>query len=387
MRMGIGDLNSEVEKENLNDTYINAIQWEYAQIDESWLQLHYKITVGLFVFSFFVEFAMGMLLINSTMVTTTVYIYFLKFFIIPSGINFICIAIDSLIMKSDRISQIRKIYSISLIFVCIDFILFTVHITFAATYFIFAIAIMLTTVYANYWLTSITAAASILAVAVSELFIKWDTDKITVFQSTQRLGDFLISLFVLIAFSIACMVIIRFEQRKNRASIQKEIERQQLQESILMDEMTGIYNRKAFSAELKSIEDHAQSIRYILAVMDIDNFKSINDTWGHHMGDRCLIELAGILKECNTKVTSFRYGGDEFCLLFSDVDMVYAEEVCKEIQDKVNHLNFEGYPTLKLTVSFGLAENSDQMDTMRLFIHADHALYEAKRVRNAIRIF
>lgn len=387
MRMGIGDLNSEVEKENLNDTYINAIQREYAQIDESWLQLHYKITVGLFVFSFFVEFAMGMLLINSTMVTTTVYIYFLKFFIIPSGINFICIAIDSLIMKSDRISQIRKIYSISLIFVCIDFILFTVHITFAATYFIFAIAIMLTTVYANYWLTSITAAASILAVAVSELFIKWDTDKITVFQSTQRLGDFLISLFVLIAFSIACMVIIRFEQRKNRASIQKEIERQQLQESILMDEMTGIYNRKAFSAELKSIEDHAQSIRYILAVMDIDNFKSINDTWGHHMGDRCLIELAGILKECNTKVTSFRYGGDEFCLLFSDVDMVYAEEVCKEIQDKVNHLNFEGYPTLKLTVSFGLAENSDQMDTMRLFIHADHALYEAKRVRNAIRIF
>lgn len=385
--MGIGDLNSEVEKENLNDTYINAIQREYAQIDESWLQLHYKITVGLFVFSFFVEFAMGMLLINSTMVTTTVYIYFLKFFIIPSGINFICIAIDSLIMKSDRISQIRKIYSISLIFVCIDFILFTVHITFAATYFIFAIAIMLTTVYANYWLTSITAAASILAVAVSELFIKWDTDKITVFQSTQRLGDFLISLFVLIAFSIACMVIIRFEQRKNRASIQKEIERQQLQESILMDEMTGIYNRKAFSAELKSIEDHAQSIRYILAVMDIDNFKSINDTWGHHMGDRCLIELAGILKECNTKVTSFRYGGDEFCLLFSDVDMVYAEEVCKEIQDKVNHLSFEGYPTLKLTVSFGLAENSDQMDTMRLFIHADHALYEAKRVRNAIRIF
>lgn len=385
--MGIGDLNSEVEKENLNDTYINAIQREYAQIDESWLQLHYKITVGLFVFSFFVEFAMGMLLINSTMVTTTVYIYFLKFFIIPSGINFICIAIDSLIMKSDRISQIRKIYSISLIFVCIDFILFTVHITFAATYFIFAIAIMLTTVYANYWLTSITAAASILAVAVSELFIKWDTDKITVFQSTQRLGDFLISLFVLIAFSIACMVIIRFEQRKNRASIQKEIERQQLQESILMDEMTGIYNRKAFSAELKSIEDHAHSIRYILAVMDIDNFKSINDTWGHHMGDRCLIELAGILKECNTKVTSFRYGGDEFCLLFSDVDMVYAEEVCKEIQDKVNHLNFEGYPTLKLTVSFGLAENSDQMDTMRLFIHADHALYEAKRVRNAIRIF
>lgn len=385
--MGIECLNSETEKENSNDIYINAIEQEYAQIDKSWLQLHYKISVGLFVFSFFVEFAMGMLLINSAMVTTTAYMFFLKFFIVPSGINFICIAIDTLIMKSDRVSQIRKIYSVSLIFVCIDFILFTVHITFAATYFIFAIAIMLTTVYADYYLTIITAAVSLLAVAASELFIKWDLDKITVFQSTQRLGDFLISLFVLIAFSLACMVIIRFEQRKNRASIQKEIERQQLQESILMDEMTGIYNRKAFTAKLKGIEDHTQPVRYILTVMDIDNFKNINDTWGHHVGDRCLIEFAGILKEYNTKAISFRYGGDEFCLLFFGVTMAHAEAVCREIQHKVNHLHFEDCPALKLTVSIGLAENSDQLDAMKLFIHADHALYEAKRVRNAIRIF
>lgn len=385
--MGIDDLNSEIEKESLNDAYINAIQREYTQIDESWLQLHYKISVGLFVFSFFVELSMGMILIHSPMITTTVSVYFLKFFIIPSGINFICIIIGFLIMKSDRISQIRKIYSISLIFVCIDFVLFTVHVTFAATYFIFAIAIMLTTVYANYYLTSITAVSSILAVTVSELFIKWDLDKVTVFESTHRLVDFLISLFVLIAFSIACMIIILFEQRKNRASIQKEIERQQLQESVLMDEMTGIYNRKAFTAKLKSIEDHAQSTRYILTVMDIDNFKSINDTWGHHVGDRCLVEFARILKEYQTEVTSFRYGGDEFCLLFCDVDMAYAEAVCREIQDKVNGLHLESYPTLKLSVSFGLAENTDQLDTVRLFIHADRALYEAKRLRNAICVF
>lgn len=377
----------DIEKEDFTDRHISAIRKEHEKIDGKWLQLHYNTSVGLVVFAFLVEIALGMLLINSDMLSTTVYRFFWKFLIVPSGINFVCIIIDTLIMKSRHISQTYKIYSVSLIFVGICFILFTVHSTFVTTYYIFAIAIMLTTIYASYRVTSITALTGIAALIISELFIKWDTDKISIFQSTHRLADFLISLFVLIAFSVACMVAIRFEQKKNTASIQKEIERQQLQQSVYMDEMTGIYNRKAFHAELKYVEDTEQNKDYILAIVDIDRFKNINDTWGHHIGDRCLIEFAKILKEYNTNITSFRYGGDEFCLLFCNIDMTDAEAICGEIQSKVNSLVFEDYPELKLTASFGLAANTDQIGTVRLFIHADRALYEAKKDRNAIRIF
>lgn len=67
--------------------------------------------------------------------------------------------------------------------------------------------------------------------------------------------------------------------------------------------------------------------------------------------------------------------------------MEEAVSICEKIQVRLNHLFFEDYPKLMLTASFGLAAISDQVDTVRLFIHADRALYEAKKVRNAIHVF
>lgn len=385
--MGFERFEFSVDEEKLDDMYIRAVQDEYTKIDESWLQLHYKTSIILVIFSLLVEIAMGMILVNSDMLTTTVYRYYLKFLIIPSGINFILITIETLIMRSKRFSQNHKIYSVSLIYVGIGFVLFSVHCTFTSAYYIFAIAIMLTAIYADYRVTCVTALASISSIIISELFLEWDKDKISVFENTHRMGDFLISLFVLLAFSIAIMAVIRFERRKNSAGIQKEIERQLLQQSVHMDEMTGVYNRKAFRAEMKYVEDTASDRNYTLAIVDIDKFKDVNDTWGHHVGDRCLIEFAKILKEFCLDMTPFRYGGDEFCLLFCDKSMEEAEAICGEIKARVNLLCFEDYPTLILTASFGIASISDQVDTVRLFIHADRALYEAKKVRNAIRTF
>ncbi len=376
-----------INKENFNDIYIRAVEKEYAKIDGKWLQLHYRTSIVLVIFSFLVELVMGVFLINSDMLGTTVYKFFIKFLIIPSGINFIFIVLNMLIIKSKRLSQTFKIYLVSLIFTCIDFILFTVHGAFVATYYIASIAIMLTIIYANYYVTGITALASIISMVVSELFIKWDVDKISIFQSTHRLSEFLITLITLITFSIACMVVIQFKRKKNSAILQKEVERQELQQSVHIDEMTGIYNRKAFRDKLKYVEDTASDVKHILAIVDIDKFKNVNDTWGHHIGDRCLIEFAKILKEYDTNIIPFRYGGDEFCLLFQDISLEAAETICREIQSKVNELVFDDYPELKLAASFGLAAISDKVDTVKLFIHADHALYEAKKLRNSVRVF
>ncbi len=385
--METGHFKVNIQDQNLNEMHINAIRYEYTKIDGKWLRLHYNTTVGLVIFSFFVEIFLGFIMINSEMLSTTVERFFLKFLIVPSGINLICLATDTYIMKAKKLTQTFKIYSVSLIFVVISFTLFTVHSAFAATYYIFAIAIMLTTIYASYSVTSWTAITSLIALIVSELFLSWDVDKVSVYQSTHRLGEFLISIFVLIAFSITCMVAIRFEQKKTSASVQKDIERHQLQQSVYMDEMTGIYNRKAFHDELKYMEYSTFQNPVILAIADIDKFKSVNDTWGHHIGDLCLIEFGRILREYDKLVTSFRYGGDEFCLLFHNSDMKNAEALCSRIQSKVNSMVLKECEELKLTVSFGLAEITEEYDTVKLFIHADRALYEAKEARNAIHVF
>ncbi len=385
--MGIAGSGINTDRENFNDIHIDEIQKEYRRIDNDWLQLHYKTSIGLVIFACMVECVMGVIIINSDMLTTTVPRFVWKFIVFPSGINFLCLAVDTVVMKSKHFSQNQKIYTVSLVFVGICFILFTAHNVFIATYYIFAVAIMMTTIYASYRLTSITAMASIAAIVISELFIVWDVDKISIFESTLWMSNFLISLFIVIAFSIASMVVIRFEQKKNEASIQMEIERQQLQQSLHVDEMTGIFNRKALHSALKDMEDEGMDAHYILAITDIDNFKGINDRWGHYLGDRCLIEFAKILRDnCGSSIP-FRYGGDEFCLLFRNVDMAAAVFTCEQIKSKLNNLHFKDQPRVKLTASFGLAEYSDQVDGVRLFMHSDYALYEAKEARNTIRVF
>ncbi len=375
------------DREGFDDPHIDEIHREYERIDSDWLMLHYKTTVGLVAFACIIEFALGLFFINSELLTTTVERYVLKFMLLPCIANFVFIVLDTAAIKSKRLTQKQKTYTVSLVFIIICFVLFTVHSAFSATYYMYAIGIMMTTIYASYRVTSITALSSIASIIVSELFIVWDMDKTSIFESTARMGDFLISIFILIAFSIGCMVVIRFEQKKNEASIQMESERRHLQQILQVDEMTGVLNRKAMHAALKNVEFSAGGDSYILAISDMDNFKGINDQWGHHLGDRCLMEYAKILTENCCKYTPFRYGGDEFCLLFCNVSMDEAVSVCQKIKTKLSELRFEDYPMLKLTASFGLAAYSDQIDTVRLFVHSDYALYEAKELRDTVRVF
>ena len=370
-----GDVGS-IQKEKIHS--------EYDKIDRDWLILHYKVSTGLALFAFIIECAMGIMLLNSDMLSTTTHRFVYKFIIVPSVINVICVAINTIVIKSKKFSQNQKIYTVSLVFVVICFVLFTVHSAFTATYYIFGIAIAITVIYASYNVTSVTVLASILSLCVSEIFIKWDLDKVSIFESTLRLGDFLISFFILIAFSMLCMVAINYEQKKNEASVLIEIERHQLRQSAQVDEMTGIFNRKALHNSLKHMEESEDDKHYILAIADIDNFKGINDNWGHAIGDCCLIEFAKILQANDKNAAAFRYGGDEFCLLFYNVRMEEAVEACEHIKVELNNLQFEDGLMLKLTASFGLAEYSYPMDTSRLFIYADNALYEAKESRNAI---
>ena len=368
------------------DQQINQIEKEYQRIDSDWLSLHYRISVGMVLFAFLVECIIGIIMMNSDMLTTTIQRFILKFIMIPSGINLILVGINTAAMKSGRISLKHKIYINSLTFVAICFVLFSVHNAFTATYYIFTVAIVLTAIYASYRITYITAGASLSALVISELFIQWDVDKISIFESTLRLGDFLISIFILLAFSVVCMILIHYEQKKNMASIQLQIERQQLQQSLQVDELTGIMNRKAFMQIMKDMEE-SEDTNYILAITDIDNFKGINDTWGHPFGDHCLKEFARILVENSEKAASYRFGGDEFCLLFHNVTMEEAVATCKQIQCKLRENPMDEESRLKLTVSFGLAAFSKQMDATELLVRSDRALYEAKIKRNSLCVY
>lgn len=371
------------------DAHIDEIKNKYLKIDKDWLEFHYKLSIGLVLVAIFVEYFLGIILANTDMMSITVAKYLWKYLIVPSCITFIGIGIDSIVMKAKRFTQNQKIYVISIVFVLLCFVLYTVHSAFISVSFIFLIAIMLTTIYANYQVTSVTAALSIFSFVVSERFTLWDPDRETIFESTVRMGSFVVAIVTMASFFALCIIVIYYERKKNIASIQIELERHHLQQRLQVDEMTGIYNRRALLNILKDMETDSTDDHYILAMVDVDNFKRINDTWGHSVGDICLIQFARILKEMQDKTgcTPFRYAGDEFCLLFHNITMHEAIEICKQIQLQLQKLEFKEQSGLKLTASFGLAAYSGRIDTGKLFINADYALYEAKAVRNTIRTY
>ncbi len=366
---------------------IDQIRQEYRKIDDKWLKVHFRISVGLVVFAIAIEIGISLYLIFSDYLAIAVSQYLLKYVAAPASANLALVGISAVVIRTKRLSQSARIYTVSLIFVAICFVLTTVHSIFSATYYVFAIAVVLTTVYANYRVTCATALIGIAATVISELFIRWDPDKLSIFNSTGQFINFMLALFILTASCLVSIIQIRYEINKNEASIQKELERQLLHERVRTDELTGVYSRKAMHDAFRAIDAGPAKGDYILAIVDLDNFKGVNDNLGHYTGDSYLMAFAKILKENDAKADVFRYGGDEFCLLFNDQDINTAKKTCQNLRQKLNALTFDEYPELKLTASFGLAAYADSITSTRLFVNADKAMYQAKKAEDGICVF
>ena len=142
------------------------------------------------------------------------------------------------------------------------------------------------------------------------------------------------------------------------------------------DELTGVYNRAGYESLLSSLD--LQTTYMIL--FDVDNFKHINDTYGHEVGDQVLVKIAGALKKhFRSDDHICRVGGDEFVVF-----MVNAEKKNKDlIRRKIEQINQtlestdDGLP--KSSISVGVAHGSEVTDVKALFEIADDAMYAAKK--------
>jgi diguanylate cyclase (GGDEF)-like protein len=157
-----------------------------------------------------------------------------------------------------------------------------------------------------------------------------------------------------------------------------------LRKIAVTDDLTGLFNRRQGMLKLKEMWNMAERYErtFSCAMIDIDNFKNINDTYGHIAGDEVLKQFGSVLLESKRQVDYiFRMGGEEFMLLFpytrADEARNYTER-CRELVSLTNFLSPE--QKLKLTISVGLAEYSKDMtnpdDLLRL---ADKSLYTAKK--------
>lgn len=159
---------------------------------------------------------------------------------------------------------------------------------------------------------------------------------------------------------------------------------QHLEHQTHIDPLTGLFNRRAFEKKLDEEFERAKRYHHHLSllILDIDNFKLINDTYGHHGGDAALIKISETLRE-KTRQSDFpsRYGGEEFVLVLPETDQDSALQVATKIQDAIRSSTF-GTPSqpFRLTVSIGLSSTSHRSYTEwpQMLKDADQALYAAK---------
>lgn len=163
---------------------------------------------------------------------------------------------------------------------------------------------------------------------------------------------------------------------------QKALE-SKLQHLASYDDLTGIYNRREGTRQLRKRVQHTHRKNTPLTVMliDLDNFKSINDTFGHETGDNILIATAACLAD-NSRANDIlcRYGGEEFLIILPETNTEEALIMAERHRKALTKISvpLSGNKSLHITASFGVSEmRSDESERM-LMKHADIALYKAK---------
>ena len=158
------------------------------------------------------------------------------------------------------------------------------------------------------------------------------------------------------------------------------------QQLALTDELTGINNRRGCYQQAERLLMRAQSSRAQLALigLDADHFKQVNDSYGHDIGDQVLINLASIAKELTRPGDVLgRVGGEEFVLVLPDTHIEQACEIAERILQAAREFPWEGIaPGLQQTFSAGVVSLRPQQDLSALLVHADRALYQAKKPRS-----
>ncbi len=173
-----------------------------------------------------------------------------------------------------------------------------------------------------------------------------------------------------------------------RRSIRYAVERHRLSSALrslsLIDDLTGLYNRRGFAdlgeQHLKLARRTGRSV--LLVFLDVDRLKTINDTLGHHVGDRALLQVADLLRDTfrQSDIVA-RMGGDEFAVMALEASEDHQIELLTRLREKVREINEKSREVFRLSISVGTAR-FDGVGRTRLddlLAEADREMYEEKR--------
>ncbi len=301
--------------------------------------------------------------------------YLLLYIVLPSSLNFAICIFGKLKVESDHISEQSKNYISVLTLTGICFVMSSAHNVYAVLSCSLCFPVYITIMFSDKKMTRNITVISFFLICISTYFGSIDgraDDKLLYV-------DLFITLDLLISSYFIARYLFRLEYEKNMLIKESFIKQSQLEEQLKYDPLTNLYNMSTFF-NLLSMAIEKEQFPLAVAVIDIDNFKRVNDTWGHDNGNIVLIYLSQLLRaHCSAMGQVCRYGGEEFSIIFPNKSSSEAKFLVEDIQRIFETHQFEFFENGSITFSCGIAETSQSECKPRDLFHiADQAMYQAK---------
>ena len=302
---------------------------------------------------------------------------------LPILLNCVIYSIMAIVNRSPKINDSAKNEAIVYGASAVAFVISVVHREFIVNTGSFMFPMILSAVFNSKKLITKTFIISLLSTTITVIFAWFDN-----FIDVTNLINYIVMYGFLTVSFFACYISIKYSQLQFQLIESQAKANGQLQNIVLLDQMTGLYNHRTFYNELDSaIKKYSQEkIEFCLAIIDIDNFKHINDLYGHDCGDIVINNLANIIKaNCETEDKAFRYGGEEFAIIFTNKTLDKAKIVLENILKVFSGTKYE-FTNNEITFSAGVSKYTDILSREAFFTFVDKLMYSAKKNgRNQIK--
>ncbi len=199
-----------------------------------------------------------------------------------------------------------------------------------------------------------------------------------------------------VGFSLTCVLLVytgsaasQLRERHRQQNIKLSRALEENRKLATTDDLTGLTTRRRFMEILgkQKAWSERDGSDFVILFADLDHFKYVNDSFGHHTGDKVLQTFAYILKRSIREIDyAARFGGEEFVVLLNNTDLEQARTIAERIRSSIEEYNFSDLaPALNVTVSIGLANFRQYNSIQETLMSADNRMYKAKQAgRNQV---
>lgn len=333
-----------------------------------------NISLIVIMIQFLIEVIYFPMCLFSGMIQVSIIEYILVFIARPTLINLLAYAFAKYSYGKYKKESRNKIVPINLIIFISMNIVFT-HSVFGALYTIYIIPILLTIVYGDLKITKKILCFTIVGSLISYILVPFDKYTTT---PENYLFNVILSYVLIACAYIITKVIIEYIAKKEKILSDSFAENTQLKEELEHDGLTNLYNHSAFMEMLKALTEEGKNIN--MAILDIDFFKKVNDTYGHEAGNVVLKAFAELLKSYESqKIKPARYGGEEFAILFDGFSNDDVFNIVEKMRKDLETIKFKELKNNNVTFSAGIAKYSTDLDITNFIEKADFALYKSKK--------